>query len=227
MVEHRPQRAACRRMPTARDITTAIVHRAARAGAAAAACACASGAELVVADIRIGLHALPTDFDYTVTDEGRQSDGSTSFESGFGIGGRAIHAFSSPGSAGAWLIGGELFGGWYNYDSSGTFRSLSVRALTGYAYAWNEKLTFEITPFIGYGLASFDLPGEGLYADVSVSGHEIEYGAMIGASYAFSQHWLGVAEVGWMTTNASLQGDGLTIDMTQSGPAFFLGAVWR
>ena len=66
-----------------------------------------------------------------------------------------------------------------------------------------------------------------LFADISTSGHEVEYGVMVGATYKFAQHWLASAEAGWMQTKATLTGDGLTLDMKQSGPAFFLGVIWR
>ncbi len=216
-----------------RDITTAIFHRSQRAAVLASMVASAGGAELVIGDVRLGLHALPTDFDYTVTDSefsDRESSDSTSFDSGFGLGVRGVYSFSSPGDAGGFFVGAEAFIGLYEY-SHGPYRSLTGRVLGGYAYAFSEKLSVEVTPFVGYGLSTFELSGEidgqQVIDDIAFDGTVIEYGAMLGVSYAFTRHLLIVAEAGWMQTSAELSGDGIDLSMEQSGPAFFLGAVWR
>ncbi|HYE05379.1 MAG TPA: hypothetical protein VEL07_07595 [Planctomycetota bacterium] len=216
-----------------RDITTAVFRRSTRAAMAASVIAAAGGAELVIADVRVGLHALPTDFDYTVTDsefDGHESADSTSFDYGFGLGVRGIYSFSSPGAAGGFFAGAEAFVGVYEY-SHGPYRSLTGRVLGGYAYAFTEKLSMEITPFIGYGLSTFALSGEiegqQVIDDIEFDGTVIEYGAMLGASYALTRSILIVAEAGWMQTTGDLSGDGIDIEMEQAGPAFFLGAVWR
>ncbi len=216
-----------------RDITTAVFRRSTRAAVMASMVATAGGAELVIADVRLGLHLLPTDFDYTVTDNefsNRETSDSTSFDSGFGLGVRGVYSFSDPGRSGGFFVGAEAFVGVYEY-SQGPYRSLTGRLLGGYAYAFNEKLSVELTPFIGYGLSTFELSGEidgqQVIDDITFDGTVIEYGAMFGVSYAFNRHLLIVAEAGWMQTMGDLSGDGIDIDMEQAGPAFFLGAVWR
>lgn len=187
----------------------------------------AMASELVMTDVKLGIDSLPTSFDYTIRDAGNTRSGSSEFDLGFGLGARAVYAFSSPGSNSAFFVGGELALGAYRYGQGGTYGIGMARAIVGYGYAFNDQWTAEIAPWYGYGQGQLHIPGSGVSADYTVNGSVIDYGARLGMTYALSNAWLINAHVGWMVSSADLQGDGLEIELTQSGPTVFLGFIYR
>lgn len=193
------------------------------------ACAVASSqaSELVMTDVNLGIESLPTAFDFTVTDSNSSRTGDSEFDLGFGLGARAVYAFSSPGAQGAFFFGGALALGGYTYEDNGTYAVGMVRAVGGYAYALNDQWTVEVSPWIGYGLGQLHIPGAGVSDDHDVAGTVVDYGAHLGVTYALSRAWLIGARVGWQVAKADLSGDGLEVDLEQSGPTAFLGIVYR
>ncbi len=186
-----------------------------------------SASEVVMADLNLGIESLPTAFDFTIHDGASTREGSSEFDYGFGVGGRAVYAFSSPGSSGAFFVGGALALGAYTYEANGTYQVAMGRAVAGYAYAIDDQWTAEISPWIGFGYGRLHIPGAGVSDDHDVAGQVVDYGAHLGVTYALSRSWLIGARVGWQVASASLSGDGLEVDLTQSGPTAFLGIVYR
>ena len=183
--------------------------------------------EVVLSDLRFGLESLPTSFTYHVHDGGSEVSGSSTFQLGFGLAGRGVYAFGAPGSSGAFFVGGALDLQAYTYDGSGRYDVAMLRALAGYAYAFDDHWTAEICPFVGVGLGSFRIPGNDLFQPITTSGHVIDYGADIGVSYALSRHWLIQARAGWLVSTATLSGEGLDVTLDQSGPTGFIGVAYR
>jgi hypothetical protein len=186
-----------------------------------------TAAEFTLADVRMGLSMLPSEFSYRVTDNGRSTTGSTSFRSGFGIGALAAYAFSHPGDSGAFFIGAEAVAGRYAYESDGVYESADLRLIGGYGYAITDRWSVEAHPWIGGGYGRFSIPSAGLYQGLTVSGAEYQYGATLGSTFAFAHNWLAAGSAGWMESTAEQRGDGLELRMHQSGPCFFLGLAYR
>jgi hypothetical protein len=190
-------------------------------------CASLPAAEVVLSDLRFGLESLPTSFTYHVHDGGSEDSGSSTFQFGFGLAGRGVYAFGAPGSSGAFFVGGALDLQAYTYDGSGRYDVAMLRALGGYAYAFDDRWTAEICPFVGAGLGSFRIPGNDLFQPITTSGHVFDYGIDVGVSYALSRHWLIQARAGWLVSTATLSGEGLDVTLDQSGPTGFLGVAYR
>jgi hypothetical protein len=183
--------------------------------------------ELVMTDLNLGIESLPTAFDFTIRDGASTRNGSSEFDLGFGLGGRAVYAFSAPGAQGAFFVGGALQLGGYTYEDGGTYYVGMARAVAGYAYAIDDQWTIELSPWIGYGLGRLHIPGAGVSDDHDVDGTVVDYGAHLGVTYALSRSWLVGARIGWQVADSTLSGDGLEVDLSQSGPTAFLGIIYR
>ncbi len=190
-------------------------------------CTPLSASELVMTDLNIGIESLPTAFDFTVQDGSSTRSGSSQFNSGLGLSARAVYAFSSPGSSGAFFVGGALALGVYRYEDSGTYQVAMARAVVGYAYSLDDQWTIEVSPWAGLGYGRMRIPGNGVSDDHNVSGKVFDFGANLGVTYALSHSWLIGARIGWQVVDANLEGDGLKLTLTQSGPTGFLGVVYR
>lgn len=186
-----------------------------------------AGSELVMADLDLGIESLPTAFDFTIHDGASTRDGSSQFDLGFGVGARAVYAFSAPGANGAFFLGGGLALGGYRYENAGTYEVAMVRAVAGYAYSFDDQWTCELSPWVGIGYGRLHIPGAGISADYDVAGRVLDYGAHLGVTYALSHAWLLNARIGWQVAAADLSGGGLEVELTQSGPTAFLGIVYR
>lgn len=178
-------------------------------------------------DIAIGIESLPTAFDFTIQDGASTTKGSSEFDLSLGLSGRAVYAFSSPGSSGAFFVGGALALGAYRFENSGTYQVAMARAVAGYAYSIDDQWTVEASPWVGLGYGRMHIPGAGISDDHDVSGNVFDFGANLGVTYALSHSWLIGARIGWQVADANLEGDGLKLTLTQSGPTAFLGVVYR
>jgi hypothetical protein len=186
-----------------------------------------SASELVMTDLHLGIESLATAFDFTIRDGTSTREGSSEFDTGFGLGARAVHAFSSPGADGAFFIGGAVAAGYYRFQDQGTYQVGMVRAVAGYAHAFDDQWTVEVSPWVGFGYGQLHIPGAGISDDHDVSGQVVDYGAHLGVTYALTRSWLVGARIGWQVATADLAGDGLEIELRQSGPTAFLGIVYR
>ena len=190
-------------------------------------CAPLYASELVMTDINIGIESLPTAFDFTIQDGSSTTKGNSEFDISVGLSGRAVYAFSSPGSSGAFFVGGALALGGYRFEDSGTYQVAMARAVAGYAYSIDDQWTVEVSPWVGLGYGRMHIPGGGIGDDHDVRGKVFDFGANVGVTYSLSHSWLIGARVGWQVVDANLEGDGLTLALTQSGPTAFLGVVYR
>lgn len=192
-----------------------------------AAVASLDASELVMADLNLGIESLPTAFDFTIRDGASSRSGSSEFDLGFGLGGRAVYAFSAPGASGAFFVGGGLALGGYRFENDGTYEVAMARALVGYAFSIDDQWTVELSPWVGLGVGRMHIPGAGVSIDHDVDGKVVDYGVHLGVTYALSRSWLVGARVGWQVSEAKLRGDGLDVDLSQSGPTAFLGIIYR
>jgi hypothetical protein len=186
-----------------------------------------SASELVMTDLNLGIESLPTAYDFTLQDGTSSRSGSSEFDYGFGLSGRAVYAFSSPGANGAFFIGGALALGAYTYENSGTYNVAMGRFVGGYAYSFDDQWTAEVSPWAGLGYGKMFIPGNSISSDHQVAGQVYDYGIHVGVTYAMSRSWLMSARVGWQIAEADLSGEGLDLNLQQSGPTAFLGVIYR
>ena len=190
-------------------------------------CASLSASEVVMTDLNLGIESLPTAFAFTIQDGSSTRTGSGEFDLGVGLSGRAVYAFSSPGSSGAFFVGGALALGGYRFEDGGTYQVAMARVVAGYAYSIDDEWTVEISPWAGLGYGRMHIPGNAVSDDHDVSGKVFDFGANLGVTYALSHSWLIGAQIGWQIVDANMAGDGLKLTLTQSGPTGFLGVVYR
>ena len=101
------------------------------------------------------------------------------------------------------------------------------RLVVGYAYSFNDQWTAEVSPWAGIGYGQMFIPGNGVSGDHNVAGQVYDYGINFGATYTMSRSWLICARVGWQIAEADLSGEGLDLNLQQSGPTAFLGVIYR
>ncbi len=186
-----------------------------------------AASELVMTDINLGIESLPTAYDFTLQDGTTTRSGSNEFDYGFGLSGRAVYAFSSPGANGAFFVGGAIALVGYTFENSGNYYVAMGRLVGGYAYSFNDQWTGEISPWVGMGYGQMFIPGNSVSNDHNVDGTVNDYGMNIGVTYELNRSWLLSARVGWQIAEADLSGDGLNLNLQQSGPTVFLGVIYR
>lgn len=193
----------------------------------AALCTSVVGAELRVADLRLGIESRPADFDFEISNDLGTVSGSDSFDSGFAVSARGLYALRRPGSAGGWLLGGEVSASWHQYDEESDFTSLRLRGMGGYGYALSDRWAVHGLLYVGTGVASLDLADGDTYDGFTADGSLVDYGAVAGVRYELSRHWLLEAEAGWLESDAQLEGNGYDISVQETGPTFYIGATYR
>ncbi len=186
-----------------------------------------SGAELAVADLRIGLDLRPTDFEFEASNELGTVSGSDSFDTGYGLSLRGLYGFGSPGAAAGFVLGGELTASWHTYDGGSDYQSYSARALAGFQYHLSERWAFDLLAYGGYGLAQFEVADNDLFSGFTCDGPIVDYGLLVGSHYRLSRHWLIQAELGWLEQTGDLEGSRFDITVEQSGFTAFLGFSYR
>jgi len=183
--------------------------------------------ELIVSDLRLGLETMPTHFAYTVTDANHSASGSSDFSYGFGLGLSGMYAFPAPGRSSNFFMGAEVEAANYRYQDDGSYKSVSLRAIGGYAWAFADRWQFEAEGWLGYGEAKLSIPTNALVSSIDASGHMYEYGIDAGVSYQIATHWLVNLRAGWTQSQSHMSGDGLVIDIKPAGPMGFLGLTYR
>lgn len=187
-----------------------------------------TGAELVVADLRLGLDLRPTDFDYTVSNSLGSITGSDSFETGLGFSLRGLHAFDSPGASGGFVLGGEGTFAYHEYGSEeSAYTTYGLRVMGGYRYAITENWAIGALAFAGLGLASFEIADSTSFDDITADGTVLEFGALLGTTYSLGQHWITELEFGWLESEADMEGSGLDVTVEESGFTVFFGLNYR
>lgn len=183
-------------------------------------------AEAVGGDLRLGPELRPLAFDYTVDDGGGARSGSDSFERSVALGLRGWWARSAPGRWWAPALAGELVVADSAYGAGG-LRSYGGRLLAGVAWQADDRWGGGLWLAGGLGLSTFDIPGDGSYGGLAVSGSYREAGLLGSVEYALTRRLRAVTELGWWTRRHDLAGDGATVTLDEAGPSLLLGLAWR
>lgn len=175
--------------------------------------------------LAFALESLPTDYDYTIRDGAIVSEGSESFD--LGIGATAgIRLDAALGIHTTTSFALDLALG--NYSTSGGDRFLTGigRVVLGYSYRLDSAWSVGVEGWFGAGLGRFDIAGVAGAPDAQVGGPIIEFGARLVTDYALGGGWYARGGIGWQGDQSQLDGDGLEVDLTQSGPVALIGLGW-
>ncbi|NRA37555.1 MAG: hypothetical protein HRU15_05405 [Planctomycetes bacterium] len=185
--------------------------------------------ELVIKDVRLGTEFLPGDFDFENTSDTNYNTGSDEFESSIGASAGAIYSWSVPGSSSGWLAGGMFTLRQQAIGDTSDVSSIGFRAIAGYAYALNDRLTFSAEPFIGIGLSDMTVQSTDNVDGFAIDGDLIEYGVNVQSIISMTSEWQALIGVGYVSSTMSLSGgpQSFQSDIDSDGLYASLGISWR
>ena len=187
-----------------------------------------NAAEPTVRDLTVDIELLPAEFDFELRSSEVAVDTEDSFDQalGFALGGR--YGLGWPGSPHTVVGGLQLTAGLYEYDpSDASYTSYGVRATLGYGYAINDRWTVLGELLAEYGIAEFKFGTSDAVSGIALDGDYDRFGAEVRGVFEISDQWLTNAHLGFMVGGASLDGDGRTLEMDQSGVLFGIGLSYR
>jgi hypothetical protein len=186
----------------------------------------AGAAEAAGGDLRIAPELRPLDFSYTIDDGGGTRSGEDSFDGSMALGIRGWWAWPAPGRWWAPAVAGEILAAESAYGNGG-LSSYGARVLAGIAWRADDSWGGGVWLATGLGESSFDIPGDGSFTGLQVSGGYREYGLVVGLEYALTRRIIAVGELGWWERDHDLAGDGAAVTVAESGPSVQLGLAWR
>lgn len=175
--------------------------------------------------LTLAVESLPTDYDFTIRDAAATTTGSDAFDLGFGA--TAGVRFDAP--LGQRLVASLAFDavfGAYSATGGDRYQVVLGRAVAGYGYRVDEALTIGAEGWMGAGGGMLHIAGVSGAADAEVDGGVVEFGARVVLDYVVSGPWVVRAALGWQRDRSDLAGDGLEVELTQSGPVATFGLGW-
>lgn len=189
----------------------------------------AIGAELVLRDLHVGVEALPTAFDYQLSDAGGESSGSDEFSTGYGLMIGGTYSFVGPGRSHGPVACAALTLAQYAYEEGGGLDAYGVRGGGGYGFAFSDRWQFALLAHVGAGSATLDVPANSALPAFSADGIYVAYGANLLVDYAITDHWIAGLRLGYLASSSALAASGEDIDVTidAAGPHFGLEVTYR
>jgi hypothetical protein len=186
-------------------------------------------AELVMRDFDIALESMPSEFEYTLSDEAGERDGTDTFDSGYGLAIGGTYSFAGPGSTHGMLAKLDATYATYAYGGSGSMTTYGFRVGGGYGYAISDNWTIAGIVHAGAGLSNLELPGNELFSTFTADGIYLAYGANLVAGYAVTDHIIVKLSAGYLMTTQALSAKETDIDLTidTTGLTASLGLTWR
>lgn len=183
-------------------------------------------AELVVRDVRAAVLVRPGDFDFALDSDLIALSGEDAFDSGTGLELGTRYSFARPGSSWGLVVGGDAAADWYTYADDQGMASYGVRACAGLGWAISDRWTVVGEAGLGYGFADLELPATGAAPAFSADGDGLFYDARLSAIFFPARRWSVHAHVGWLISEYDLEGDGVELELEQSGLYAGLGLTW-
>jgi hypothetical protein len=213
-------------MPTSRHLRHPCRHPlpcllVAGALALAAPLAGADGTLLTVA-----VESLPTDYRFTIRDNGAVTTGSESFDQAFGAS-LGLRGDAPVGTRVNASYAVELAAGAYASTQGDHYLSVLGRLVLGYGYRVGDDLTIGAEAWVGAGHGDLHIAGTDGATDADASGAVVELGARLVADYALAAAWYVRGGIGWQHDRSYLAGAGLEVELSQSGPVALIGLAWR
>jgi hypothetical protein len=184
-------------------------------------------AELAIKDLSLAIDVTGADFDYTLDGESGTASGGDAFDSAYALRLGSLWSLAGTGRNRGLVLGGELVLQQYTFPSDGDLLVYGLRAQAGYGIAFNDRLQLLIAPYLGYGLASLDLPATPGYAAFSGDGTTLEYGLRADIHYAFNEQFTLVCGLGYGLSTTDVSTDAVDISLDHDGFSFGLGLTWR
>jgi hypothetical protein len=182
-----------------------------------------SGADGVV--LGLAIESLPTDYDFTIRDGGTVTTGSDSFDQGFGAtAGIRLDAPLGVHTTTSFAL--DLALGSYSNSSGDRFLTSIGRVVLGYSYRLDSASSIGAEGWCGAGFGWLDIAGVAGAPDAQVDGPILEFGARLVTDYGLGGGWYVRGGIGWQGDQSRLNGDGLDVDLTQSGPVALIGIGW-
>jgi len=188
---------------------------------------CASGAELVVRDIHLGLVTRPSDFDFDLTTSTIDTSGKDAFDGGLSLETGARWSFNRTGDSLGLIAGVDLAVDRLSYDGSDGLTTLWGRGALGVGWAVTDRLTITGEGLAGYGLSSLTLPETDAAEKFDATGTAFAYEGRIGATWQFTRSFGAGLVGGWLIASHDLSGDDADITIDQNGWYAGLTATWR
>jgi hypothetical protein len=184
-------------------------------------------AELVARDLFLTLDSEPTGFSYTATGPTGTRSGDDAFDSGFGLSLGVRWSFTPTGSAIGLIAGADLGATNYRYQEGANNLTTGARVVLGVGWAISDSWEVLLEPTFEYGYASFNFPSTTSYPTVKVTGSYLGYGIRANTIWHLSDQWALMGAVGWKQINDDLSGDGVDLELVQSGPSVSFGILYR
>lgn len=186
-----------------------------------------AGSEFAMRDLRIGLAALPSSYDYTITGSAASVSGSDGFDSGTGLEAGVRWSWSRPGGSFGLVGGLDAVLDGFTAGSGGGMVGYGGRASLGAGWAVADRWQVVGEAGLTYGRASLDLDATRNTVALTASGSYLAYDARLVATF---QAWQSVqvqALAGWQVASYSLSGSAVDITLDRAGLMVGLGLAWR
>lgn len=193
-----------------------------------ALCSCVPAVELVVRDINAGIALLPTEFDYTITRGDDARSGSDSFTTAYGATLAATYSVAGTGSGHGLVFGAEASYRQYELTAGGGGMSgYGARAIAGYGIAIADRFQWLITPYVGYGLSTLDIPGDDQLNTLQGDGTTTEYGIRSGFHIGLTRRLSLIMGIDYGVANTAISAGEVAIDFDQAGLGAGITLAWR
>jgi hypothetical protein len=184
-----------------------------------------AGAELIIADLRLGAVWEPAAFAYHYRDAVGARTGTDSFAHPLGVtlGGRT--ALGRPGSPWGLVLAVDLAAGAGGYGGTTAWRWAEARGGAGVGYACTARWSIALLAEGGLGRAALDVP-DGIAAGFTADGTARSHALVAEASWLAAPRWRWTLAMRVAQREAELADGERQLDVQQRGLAIALGLAW-
>jgi hypothetical protein len=192
------------------------------------ACGCVllPGSELVIRDLRLGVGARSTAFDYTVHGTTVDGSGKDNFDGGWALEGGGRWSLARSGSAVGLVLGGDIIIEALPYGGGGMGTSW-LHAMAGGGWAVDDRWTLVAGVGAQIGASTFDHGSDAHQNASTQTGTAMGYDLRLEATCQVTRR-LGIGgHIGWLMAKHRLADDRLDTSVERSGWVAGVQVVWR
>lgn len=188
------------------------------------AAAAATAAEPLLSDLRVGLEARPTAYDYTWADHGRGYGGRDAFDQAWALAAGWRGGIGRAGATHHLTLGGDLLA--LRESAAGGARDgLLLRPALGWAWGLDDDWTAGAEAMAAAGPARWRLDA-GTGTQVLLRGWMVEGGAQAWLRWRPGERWSATVAAGWLAGRDRLAEGDAALASTRGGPLFALALGW-